>query len=135
METTLYYADDPDEIALIRKSEPLVFKYEKVSIRSYRLGNLINGIYKYMPVEFTYSLASILFTTVHCTLLNTSFCDHTVFDEPEECATLKESRTQEDIKNRSKWDELSFKAFSLKIGKNVTKKRSLVEHYLFSNES
>lgn len=65
MEVSLYYADDPDNIDIMRTSEKITFKYEKVSIRSYRVGNLIQGVYKYVPVEFTYSLASVLFTSVH----------------------------------------------------------------------
>lgn len=65
MEITLFYADDPDNVDFMRKSAEVNFDYEKVSMRTYRLGNLMKGIYKFVPVEFTYSLASVLSTSVH----------------------------------------------------------------------
>lgn len=65
MEVSLFYADDPEDMDLHRKSSIINFEYEKVSMRTYRLGNLMTGIYKFVPVEFTYSLASVLNTSVH----------------------------------------------------------------------
>lgn len=65
MEVSLYYADDPDELEMNKRKGALKFNYEKVSVRSYRIGNLMSGIYKFVPVEFTYSLASVLYTSVH----------------------------------------------------------------------
>lgn len=65
MEVSLHYADDPDNVNLARRSQPIIFEYERVSVKTYRLGNLMNGIFKFVPVEFTFSLASVLYTSVH----------------------------------------------------------------------
>lgn len=41
----------------------------------------------------------------------------------------------EDIKHRNPWDEIGFDEFSVYIDPSVTKKRSIIENYLFSEKS
>lgn len=81
MEVCLFFADVNHTVR--NEEGRLEFEYEKVSSRTYRVGNLMNGIYKYVPVEFTHTLASTLSTTVHCSLTSMRFCDFTIFDNPE----------------------------------------------------
>ena len=47
MEAVLYFSNKNWDKKLS------TYDYEKASIKTYRIGNIINGIYKYVPVEFT----------------------------------------------------------------------------------
>ena len=43
-------------------------KYKEANKKIYRVGNIINGIYKFIPVEFTGSYTSLLNMSVHSTI-------------------------------------------------------------------
>lgn len=68
MQVTLYFTDKKD----LKQSAR--FQYEKADSKVYRLGDMIDGVYKFIPVEFTGSYNSILNMSVHCTLTDMKFC-------------------------------------------------------------
>ena len=47
MEAVLYFSNE------ISDKKLTINNYEKASVKTYRLGNIINGVFKYVPVEFT----------------------------------------------------------------------------------
>ena len=43
-------------------------KYAQVCSKTYRMGDLVNGVYKFVPVEFTGNFTSVLNMSVHATM-------------------------------------------------------------------
>ena len=66
MEATLFHTENHDVY------NPEKTKYEEVWSKSYRIGNIMKGIYSYIPIEFDECFASWLSTTVHCCVNNFS---------------------------------------------------------------
>lgn len=71
MEVAIYFSEDQAIFALEKDIEvdydevlPEV-KYTKVGSKTYRLGDMMAGIYKFVPVEFPLFLSSVMYTSVH----------------------------------------------------------------------
>jgi len=64
MEVVLYFTDEKESQNLTS------IKYEKANSKVYRLGNILYGVYKFIPVEFTGSFNSVLSLSVHSTVVD-----------------------------------------------------------------
>lgn len=74
---------------------------------------MFTGIYKYVPVEFTFSLASVLHTWVHWTLTDVKFTNTTIFDSYCEYKIFKVPRSEDEKLHRDQNEELTFDSFSI----------------------
>lgn len=88
LETTLYFKEFENEekkVITSSKEKPKTKTnesgYEKVGNKIFRLGNVMLGIHKFVPVEFTNDFASILYATVHSQIVNVAAATQTVFTE------------------------------------------------------
>ena len=76
MEVSLFYcAGNPKD--KIPKTE----EYSRVNSKLYRLGNIMEGIFKYVPVQFINEYSSILEITVHSVLLDIDIRSQTVYEQ------------------------------------------------------
>ena len=134
MEVTMYFNDESDQEESKDKTKGLVFNYDKVSVRTYRIGDLTKGIYKYIPIEFTYSLASVLHTWVHCTLMDVKFTNKTVFESYQSLKIHYEIRSKEDISQSDSHDEWDFDEFEVLSWEDTKIEKHLAENYFFKKD-
>ena len=64
LEVNLYLAGDPNKDGSV-PDEGFEYKYEMVGSQNIRLGNMTKGIFKFVPIEFPQSLASLTMASVH----------------------------------------------------------------------
>lgn len=63
MEVSLFFA--PNKKTASDNETPSRKEYSKVNCKLFRLGNILNGIYKYVQVQFTNEYSSMLEINVH----------------------------------------------------------------------
>ena len=72
--------------------------YERVCNKIYKLGNVMLGIHKFVPIEFTNDFSSLLRTTVHCTIEKIEIVSQTIFSSHTKLKIHREEISKEEKK-------------------------------------
>lgn len=118
LEANLYHADKED----IKSKEgvPTEEEYKFVNSKVYRLGDALNGIYKYLPIKFTNEYSSILETTVHCCIKDFSLRRNTMVEEVKERDYYIEFKSIEEQGQSDEWFLLPFSEHETQLDSEYT---------------
>ena len=129
MEVSLFYwAANP------RDKVPKLEEYNRVNSKLYRLGNIIGGIFKYIPVQFINEYSSILEITVHCILTEINIEPKTIYEEfkSESNKSKIERKASTEQSKQDNWMIMNNSEYEIKLEGLKYSKEKLIEMLIFS---